>query len=230
MSTDNLTAAIATTSAKERISYVRQLVESIKPEDHYQPGYITKIFQALQVSTHNLQSIVDRNKHDNRQLFVCANIVTTALEQCVHSRLGGGLPNAECIALHEDGYVPTNGDIRSFNPMHEALLERTNLLCGRYSGMVNQANVYFSNLAEVQLVMRIILGEGVQFEDATGNLRTIPPIDMIDLDDAEKNRWKHYMHDFAIGILVMIAKAVSGCFNDQAVQILGSAVPASAFA
>ena len=110
--------------------------------------------------------------------------------------------------------------------------ERATALGNCYRAIVEDPNACFSDLVQVQQVIEIALGDGTERRDVVGALVPLP-LNANAITGMSKEslvEWKQHMNAFAISTLIVMAKAVSEKFGGQAVHLLGTLIPVSAFA
>lgn len=195
------------------------------------PKCLIKAFEMLQILTSNLNMIDNRSVCENRKLFNAANSALYILTECIATRLE--IPTTEAtIDLAEQ----MEQNLRTFRFAdlsfpNDWVTSKANNISEQYNAIIQKALGNNSDLGEMQNLMRLALGDEVNGLDDPV-IRQSQLIEMFRANFAEQewNRYRDRMYRISLRLVIVMATAISKQFKGQALHVLGTAFPASAFA
>lgn len=230
MSAQELITASSSATVRECVAEVDSILQTLggRHNVHADAYCVIKAFEMLQISTHNLHKIDIASGYERRKLFKAANSSLQSLVACISTRLNLPLPTSGQIENMEQTPTFLYPDLTLSNLYVEQTVKK---LSQQYNDIIQNPDFYDAELAGVQSLMRAVLGDLMDDSNEL-DIKQSPLVKFAKefLSEGEFLRFNGRRYGIAFRLVVFMAIAISLRFKNQAVHVMGTAIPASVFA
>ena len=220
---------ISATTIAERLSYANDLKPYIEGADAADPQVLNKTIQLFAISTHNvIDHSLPQDQYMKRKLFCYAQWSLQTLFHCVTARLEMGYDTIDVDDIEKRVRTIHREPLHFTNPFAR---ERHAVLRSDYEQMVNTPPHELSESGLPLHTLQTLLGEHVGYtQESTGIQVPLAAFHAsASLGGDDRTLWKRRTSEFAVAVLICLAKSVSVKFRNHPLSLLDTMIPGSSF-